>query len=142
MRAALLLLLLVPQLGEAQEVRTSTLLPAASVAATVGGATGYWIGSQWRFLGSTGNEVHRREAPLLGIVAGSLASAAGACMSASDASVSAKKCLDGAVIGTVPAVAIAGAVSVVLPARWRRWVAPVVYGFIEGGITAWNAARD
>ena len=137
-----LLFLLLPGALRAQEVKTSSLQPAASVSAAAGGAFGYWLGSEWRFLGSEGNAVYSREAPLAGIIVGGLASAAGACLRTDDPFVTTKKCLDGAVIGTVPAVVLAGAASSVLPEKWRRWVAPLVYGFIEGGITAWNAARD
>lgn len=136
------LLLLLPAALQAQEIKTSTLLPAASISAAGGGALGYWIGSEWRFLGSEGAAVYRREAPLLAIVTGGLAAAAGACLRTDDPVVTTKKCLDGAVIGTVPAVVIAGAASSVLPQKWQRWIAPLVYGFIEGGLTAWNAARD
>lgn len=138
------LLLFLPCIASAQtsEATTTTLLPAASVSATVGGSAGYWLGTKWRFLGSNETEVHRREAPLLGITAGALAAAAAACAVSDDTSVTTKRCLDGAVIGTVPAVVIAGAVGSALPRKWRRWVMPLVYGLFEGGVTAWNAARD
>ena len=128
--------------AQAAEAKTTSLLPAASVSAALAGRGGYWLGTQWRYLGSTAARVHEREAPLLGVAAGALGAAAGACLATKDPSVTARRCLDGAVIGTVPAVALAGAVSHALPSKWRPWIAPLVYGFIEGGITAWSAARD
>ncbi|HSL72698.1 MAG TPA: hypothetical protein VK864_20775 [Longimicrobiales bacterium] len=119
----------------------STLFPAAAAAAAGGALLGYELGLHWRFLGSTPERAREREAVLGALLVGGTASALGACLRTDDPDIGAKECLDGAVIGLVPATVIAAAVSWKLPGWLQPVAAIIVFGVLEGGVTAWIASQ-
>ena len=116
-------------------------IPAAAAAA-VGGGLGYELGLRWRFLGSTDAQAKRREALLLGLIGGTIASGAATLIAADDShDIVTRKAFTGALTGVVPATALAAAATMPLPDWLQKPVGVLVYGIVQGGVTAWMAGK-
>lgn len=113
----------------------------ATAAAAVGGGVGYEIGMRWRFLGSTPQQAPRREALLLGLVTGTVASGVAAWVASDADEVGAGDAFEAALTGVVPAAALAAAATLPLPQWLQKPVGVLVYGVIQGGMTAWMAGK-
>jgi len=114
----------------------------ASAAATIAGGLGYEIGMRWRFLGSTEEQAKRREALLLGLIGGTVASGIATLVVADDADgIVTRKAFTGALTGVVPAAALAAAATIPVPEWLQKPVGALVYGVVQGGVTAWMAGK-
>lgn len=116
-------------------------LPAATAAAG-GGAIGYELGMRWRFLGSSEEQAKRREALLLGLVGGTVGSGIATWATANDADgISVGKAFTAAVTGVVPAAVLSAAATLPMPRWLQKPVGVIVYGVVQGGVTAWMAGK-
>lgn len=116
-------------------------LPAVA-AATAGGAIGYEIGMRWRFLGSSTEQAKRREALLLGLTGGTVASGLATWAVAEKVDdIGAGKALMAAFTGVVPAAALSAAATLPLPGWLQKPVGAIVYGVVQGGVAAWMAGK-
>lgn len=116
-------------------------LPAAAAAAG-GGALGYELGMRWRFLGSSEEQAKRREALLLGLVGGTVGSGIATWATANNADgISVRKAFTAAVTGVVPAAVLSAAATLPMPRWLQKPVGVIVYGVVQGGVTAWMAGK-